>query len=1242
MMENPFRLLDYYRYEDAPLFFGREEETAKMVGEILSTRLLVLFSPSGSGKTSLINAGVRPELERMGYRTVYTRMEEEPATEVCNAATAVLNLEKAVPAQGLHEFLKQAVQDTGQPLVIFLDQFEEFFIVFKDNDTLRREFIAEVAKIKYDEQLPVFLVFSLREDYFANLHEFRAAIPSIFQNNANIRLGPFTDKTGRRVMEEPLKQVGWKLAEGLADRVVADLNRFKKGGAGIEPMSLQMVCGALWQGRKLGQEKVIGPGVYEACGGAEKVLTRYVNDRLTKVPRGKQGLMVKVFEALKTPDNTKRFRSREDLQTQFGIKNPRRFSDFLGVLAKEGILRKEEKEGTCWYEFIHDLLVPEINGWITARKERRSRRRFIYADLPGIILFSILAVYFFIQYHTFYAVLSGRQYSNQEEEIAIIRGFNPFKERIETGFFKSDIKEDVATQNKLNPRFRVGFWNRNDWTGLGEILKVDRYAILITRLGQEERAVKFCINGLKDNSHIGWVATAEDLMLRMNKIKYNQFVFEALLFTLSDSDFDFQSVVAQTPRILEKSDKGLYADDAVVASLKKWASDIRSKNVFLLAKIGKSYGRLIDELELLLEKDEDWSVRAVTAFMLGKIRISNDRLIRKLESVLVNDRDHWAVRSLAALALGKLGKSDNVVIDGLLKALNKKGEDLRVRAVAAFALGKLGKSDKRVIDGLLKALKDEDCQIHAFAAFAVGKLGKSDDRLVYELKSIIKKDKEEWLSRAFAAFALGKLGKSSDKGVIDGLLKALEDQDSRVRAQTAFALVNLDKSSDTRVIDGLLNALKDTNSDVQNQAASKLEMVGKSEKRVINGLVMMLKKDPNSDARTQAAYVLGKIGKSDNEVIDGLVEALKDMNSDTRAQAAFALGKIGKSGNRVIDGLLTVLEDQDWRVRFQAVKAMIDIKILFQSNKGIITILLRALTDNYADVRLNAAKLIKKIVDYDKDSEMRVIEELESVRKSEDWRVRVPAVFALAKIGKLDKRVIEELASALEADDWRVRAFSAFALGDIGSPNKNVIDGLLERLKDPNSDVRTLSAEALGKLDTPNKEVIDGLLGALTDTSTDVCSQAALALGKLGKPDKNVTDGLLGALENSSSYVRTQVALALEKLDKPDKNVIDGLVAALKDMDLGVRLNSAEALGKLLKTKSETEILKMLKHPFSGYRNAAAFALAQKGSLSEEILEKIKKFGTKDSRPWVRLSAWKALELLEKKKENEQKNKRSN
>ncbi|MCP5109032.1 MAG: ATP-binding protein, partial [bacterium] len=246
MNRSPYKLLDYYTYEDKDLFFGREEETRKMVGEILSTRLLVLFSPSGSGKTSLINAGVRPQLEDMGYKTIYTRLEDDPIPSVCTAVSQALELPPCEEKEDLYEFMKKAAQTAGQPLVIFLDQFEEFFITFRKHHGLREKFIKEIARIRYDSNLSVSFVFSLRDDYYGQLQEFRKHIPSI--NNSNIWLQPFSDEVAKRAIEGPIKAVGWNFEEGMVDRLVKDL---KKDGTSIEPILLQMVCSRFWEKREM-------------------------------------------------------------------------------------------------------------------------------------------------------------------------------------------------------------------------------------------------------------------------------------------------------------------------------------------------------------------------------------------------------------------------------------------------------------------------------------------------------------------------------------------------------------------------------------------------------------------------------------------------------------------------------------------------------------------------------------------------------------------------------------------------------------------------------------------------------------------------------------------------------------------------------------------------------------------------------------------------------------------------------
>ena len=73
MPDRPFKFLDFYTREDASIFAGRRKEIDILLSDILSTRLVVLYAKTGSGKSSLINAGVRPKLEELEYPAVLIR-----------------------------------------------------------------------------------------------------------------------------------------------------------------------------------------------------------------------------------------------------------------------------------------------------------------------------------------------------------------------------------------------------------------------------------------------------------------------------------------------------------------------------------------------------------------------------------------------------------------------------------------------------------------------------------------------------------------------------------------------------------------------------------------------------------------------------------------------------------------------------------------------------------------------------------------------------------------------------------------------------------------------------------------------------------------------------------------------------------------------------------------------------------------------------------------------------------------
>ncbi len=125
-------------------------------------------------------------------------------------------------------------------------------------------------------------------------------------------------------------------------------------------------------------------------------------------------------------------------------------------------------------------------------------------------------------------------------------------------------------------------------------------------------------------------------------------------------------------------------------------------------------------------------------------------------------------------------------------------------------------------------------------------------------------------------------------------------------------------------------------------------------------------------------------------------------------------------------------------------------------------------------------------------------------------------------------------------------------------------------------------------------------------------------------------------LSNAAWDERLQAAASLGILGRADKTVIEALLLALKDEDSDVRLQAGDSLGILWQKKSDTELIDYLKHPFSGYRTAAAYALKHKKSISPQTLAEINRLKDIDKRPWVRLGAWKAFELIQEKKEKEQ------
>lgn len=381
--ERPYKLLDYYEAKDTAIFFGRRQETRKLTSLIHAHRLVLLYGASGVGKTSLLLAGAVPRLEQADppYETVYIRALEDPAGVIRRAVRRKLP-EADLPQDGeLLDFLHAATRALDGPLVILLDQFEEFFI--RLSPEYRAAFVAQLGTLYDARDVPVKVVLSLREDWLASVGEIEARIPEVFRTR--MRLLPLTRAQAQQAITAPVERLGASYEPALVERLLNDL----AGGDGSEvatgvhpshpdssrtaimPPQLQLVCNALYESLKPG-EHTITLATYEHLGGARGVLQQYLEEELARLGKEEQALARDLLAELVTSQRTKAVKDGAELALSLGVEKAE-LEPVLEKLVRARLLRPLERaeEAGRSYELAHEYLIAEIalGPEAVARKE---------------------------------------------------------------------------------------------------------------------------------------------------------------------------------------------------------------------------------------------------------------------------------------------------------------------------------------------------------------------------------------------------------------------------------------------------------------------------------------------------------------------------------------------------------------------------------------------------------------------------------------------------------------------------------------------------------------------------------------------------------------------------------------------------------------------------------------------------------------------------------------------------------
>lgn len=238
----PYRGLNALDEGDAPIFFGREAEKLEVLSRVNSKRLVVVLGASGSGKSSLVAAGVLPQLREQGWRIVRCVPGDNPFYNVALALVSQLPELGVKPTEYLSEASKLAalfaekgenlVQQIAltlpkQKLLLFIDQFEEVFTLADKNTHLPEGNVLTFMEAVRHPSAQLTTLLTMRADFYG------AALPYIEELEQQAyglnRPSPFALY---EMITRPAELTGLKLDDGLAKQIVDEVGN-ESGGLAL-------------------------------------------------------------------------------------------------------------------------------------------------------------------------------------------------------------------------------------------------------------------------------------------------------------------------------------------------------------------------------------------------------------------------------------------------------------------------------------------------------------------------------------------------------------------------------------------------------------------------------------------------------------------------------------------------------------------------------------------------------------------------------------------------------------------------------------------------------------------------------------------------------------------------------------------------------------------------------------------------------------------------------------------------
>lgn len=383
-------------FQTGEKLYGRDREVRELLDLLIAERIVLLHSPSGAGKSSLVQAGLLPALEEEEFeilppirvnQDIPASLSQQDGNGELNryVISVLLSLEADHPGEHpfeqfasltLDEYLvqhhgevDQDQLDDSKSLVLIFDQFEEVLTVDTTDHEAKHAFFAQLGHAL--RQRNRWALFVMREDYLAALDPYLRSIPTRLGNT--YRLDNLGVSAAKLAIQQPVQENGVDFLPEAVNKLVNDLRMVQvqqpdgtmkvRPGPYVEPVQLQVVCYHLWE--QLPADKMqINDDDLSAIGNVNQSLAEYYAQQVAAIATkagAKERHIRDWFENQLITEGGIRGQVLMEPDISAGLEN-----NAIRLLENAHLIRAEKRLGATWFELAHDRLIQPVREDNTA------------------------------------------------------------------------------------------------------------------------------------------------------------------------------------------------------------------------------------------------------------------------------------------------------------------------------------------------------------------------------------------------------------------------------------------------------------------------------------------------------------------------------------------------------------------------------------------------------------------------------------------------------------------------------------------------------------------------------------------------------------------------------------------------------------------------------------------------------------------------------------------------------------